>query len=757
MRLVTLHDILASGGNVATAGAAVVFTLNVPAGIPARYTGPGTNVDIIPATASGQTAALGPVAAPTAANLAGGGSIDAGTYLYAYSFVAGGFETALSPASGSVVSAGGDRATLTAIAVGTTVLQQGVYAAVTARILYRSNNAGATWQQLATINDTTTTTYTDSASQASIASNPAPYVAGEYRIGVCANGDITPATTWQVSEAGIVTQLISFNYTGSVVEVSTLYASSPTPGVSGTDMYEYDLGGGGQPSAGLTATVTPSQDLVDTASGVRFLSKYPRRAAFDANNRVYFAGLPKGSGSNPLNTPWIYAAPGGAVEWFTVPDTGPASIYDHRTTPALPGLQSLDSTNIAHSTDVPALIDDPVQSPVSVDDDLQNLASRIPGARRSITTSAAINAVTDDNLFASAAGGAIAPSLPPANTRTRKLYIIKTDATANTITITVHAGDLINGVGTLVLTSQYQWGVLESDGGTNWYAQTGVSGAGVSTIIGTVHEVIASGASGNVTLSTPQDIDTVSSPTFASLTLGGLTGSTSAGRWVGTTPSGPPTTGTHVVGDWAQDQTGRRYTCTGSGTPGTWTQEPGTGGGGAASFTFAHPAKTANYILLPTDSGIEVDATSNNVTITLETAVGSTARHAIKRIDACTSGFSVAVITSGGQTIGSPGVSTFPLLVQDQTLEVESNNTNWDIITGYLPNPLTTKGDLPVAGAAAALTRLGVSGTNSRVLTEDSTAAVGMSWQKNPIYGPLVDSTGLLIRTSGGTPILVQR
>lgn len=41
----------------------------------------------------------------------------------------------------------------------------------------------------------------------------------------------------------------------------------------------------------------------------------------------------------------------------------------------------------------------------------------------------------------------------------------------------------------------------------------------VTSIIGTVHQIIASASIGAVTLSTPQNIDTTSSPTFASLTL----------------------------------------------------------------------------------------------------------------------------------------------------------------------------------------------------------------------------------------------
>ena len=45
------------------------------------------------------------------------------------------------------------------------------------------------------------------------------------------------------------------------------------------------------------------------------------------------------------------------------------------------------------------------------------------------------------------------------------------------------------------------------------------SAPGVLTLTGTAHQIIVSSPTGNITLSTPQDIDTVSSPTFANLIL----------------------------------------------------------------------------------------------------------------------------------------------------------------------------------------------------------------------------------------------
>ena len=64
--------------------------------------------------------------------------------------------------------------------------------------------------------------------------------------------------------------------------------------------------------------------------------------------------------------------------------------------------------------------------------------------------------------------------------------------------------------------------IVWNNGTTTWEPGT-PAGAGVSSIIGTANQVVASSPTGAVTLSTPQSIGTASTPTFASLTLSGLT------------------------------------------------------------------------------------------------------------------------------------------------------------------------------------------------------------------------------------------
>lgn len=57
----------------------------------------------------------------------------------------------------------------------------------------------------------------------------------------------------------------------------------------------------------------------------------------------------------------------------------------------------------------------------------------------------------------------------------------------------------------------------------------------------------------------------------------GLTGATSATRYVGSTASGAPASGTFAVGDFIVDRSGSFWVCTVAGSPGTWVQVSGGG------------------------------------------------------------------------------------------------------------------------------------------------------------------------------------
>lgn len=94
---------------------------------------------------------------------------------------------------------------------------------------------------------------------------------------------------------------------------------------------------------------------------------------------------------------------------------------------------------------------------------------------------------TDFTIMMNATAGNKQINLPTAingASKPRKTYLIfKTDSTANTVTIDAFGGETINGSLTLVLSTQYAWTILRSDG-SNWLATTSAGGGGGGTITG---------------------------------------------------------------------------------------------------------------------------------------------------------------------------------------------------------------------------------------------------------------------------------
>ncbi len=116
-----------------------------------------------------------PGAGMTAQAVAGSG-LSIGTYQYGVTFLSQGGETPISPLASVTTSNGNQKVTLANIPLGPPApsTPQVATNTVIGRNLYRSQANGTGLTLLATIADNTTTTYSDTASDSSIASNPAP-------------------------------------------------------------------------------------------------------------------------------------------------------------------------------------------------------------------------------------------------------------------------------------------------------------------------------------------------------------------------------------------------------------------------------------------------------------------------------------------------------------------------------------------------------------------------------------------------------
>lgn len=95
----------------------------------------------------------------------------------------------------------------------------------------------------------------------------------------------------------------------------------------------------------------------------------------------------------------------------------------------------------------------------------------------------------------------------------------------------------------------------------------------------------------------------------------GLTGATTASRYVGATANGAPTSGSFQVGDFVIDQTGTVWICTAAGSPGTWVQIH------AANAASLGGIAALNY--LRTDSGAPPQTVASQVTFTKPPTISS--------------------------------------------------------------------------------------------------------------------------------------
>lgn len=86
-----------------------------------------------------------------------------------------------------------------------------------------------------------------------------------------------------------------------------------------------------------------------------------------------------------------------------------------------------------------------------------------------LTSLVSLTTASNKGQYADASGGAFAVTLPSAASSTDKIFVIKkTDSSGNAVTVTRAGSDTIDGATTVVLSAQYDWVMLQSDGGTDW-------------------------------------------------------------------------------------------------------------------------------------------------------------------------------------------------------------------------------------------------------------------------------------------------
>ena len=152
----------------------------------------------------------------------------------------------------------------------------------------------------------------------------------------------------------------------------------------------------------------------------------------------------------------------------------------------------------------------------------------------------------------------------------------------------------------------------------------------------------------------------VAAPDFAP---SGLTGATSASRYVGATTSGAPASGTFAVGDYVVARNGHIFVCTAAGSPGTWTDVGSVGNQVTSVFTRTGAVVAA--------SG---DYTAAQVTNAADKSSGSQQNFTgeVKSPDFVAGGLTGATAASryaGATASGAPASGTFAVgdFVIDQT------------------------------------------------------------------------------------------